>query len=297
MGLGVLFPRTRGRREVERELWERLCLVVSQQDTGWTNGFYRAGEVVAVYLWAVVHDRPTSWACDERNWHGLTPAAFPPQCTMSRRLRSRGVIELLKRVEEALGEDPRRCWLKWMDSKPLPIGSHSKDRDARVGRAGKGFALGYKVHVILGAGPIPSKWRVEPMNTGDAVAARKLVKDLSGEGYLVGDRQFDSNPLHEAASPAHQVVAGQQRPGKNLGHRPHHPGRVHALEMLGREFGKAVLATRGAVERLFGNLTNCAAGLSPLPSWVRRQHRVELWVQAKLLIHAVRSSRPSIAPA
>ena len=126
------------------------------------------------------------------------------------------------------------------------------------------------------------------MNTGDSVTARKLVEQLSGEGYLVGDRQYDSNPLHRAASPQHQVVAAQQRPGQALGHRPHAPSRLHALEMLKRPFGQMLLRYRTQIEREFGNLTSFGAGLGPLPSWVRKSHRVSRWVQAKLMINAIR---------
>ena len=176
-----------------------------------------------------------------------------------------------------------------MDSKPLPIGSCSKDRDARYGRAAKGFARGYKLHTIWGAGPLPSAWRIEPMNVGDSVAARGLIRDLEGEGYLVGDSQYDSNPLYAAAAPTHQVVAPQQRPGRGLGHRPHHPTRLRSLELLAKPFGQALLQCRNQIERDFACLTNFSAGLSPLPSWVRRIHRVRLWVQAKLLINATRN--------
>jgi hypothetical protein len=284
---------------MERELWIQLYCVVVRLDNLWTNGWYRAWEIVVVYLWANIHDRPTSWACQARNWPVDLVRPLPPQCTMSRRLRSRGVQQLLKSVEAELGGDPRRWWVQRMDSKPLPIGPHSKDPDARYGRAAKNFARGYKLHVIWGDGPLPSAWRIEPMNTGDSTAARRLVPELAGEGYLVGDSQYDSNPLHRAASPRYQVVAPQQHPGRALGHRRHEPSRLHALELLTRPLGKALLRYRGDVERLFGSLTNFAAGLSPLPSWVRRPHRVRLWVQAKLLINAIRqsASQPLTAPA
>ena len=41
--------------------------------------------------------------------------------------------------------------------------------------------------------------------------------------------------------------------------------------------------------RNFGNLTNFGGGLSPLPAWVRRLHRVERWVRAKLIVSALRA--------
>jgi hypothetical protein len=47
-------------------------------------------------------------------------------------------------------------------------------------------------------------------------------------------------------------------------------------------------AERTEIERRFGNWTSFGSDLAPQPSWVRRQHRVRLWVQAKLLINADR---------
>jgi len=126
------------------------------------------------------------------------------------------------------------------------------------------------------------------MNVGDSVAAKKLARYLPGEGYLVGDSQYDSNPLYATAAPDYQVVAPQKRPGKGLGHRRHHPARLRSLELLSKPFGQDLLKGRKQIERDFGCLTSFAAGLSPLPNWVRRIHRVRLWVQAKLLINALR---------
>jgi hypothetical protein len=273
---------------MERELWTQLYVIVRRLDSFWTTGFFRASEIVMVYLWAVIHDRPTSWACQERNWTVRRQWPLPSQSTMSRRLRSSSVQVLLKRLEAELAGDPRRWWLQRIDSKPLPVGTHSKDPDAKLGRAARSFARGYKFHAIWGGGPLPSVWQVEPMNAGDATVARHMVAHLPGEGYVVGDSQYDSNPLHRVAAPAHQVVAPQQRPGKGVGHRRHEPSRLRSVELVGRPFGQALLHFRTQIERDFGCLTNFAAGLSPLPSWVRRFHRVRLWVQAKLLINAIR---------
>ena len=229
---------------MERELWNQLYVIVARLDTFWTNGLYRNAEIVVVYLWAVIHDRPTSWTCESKNWDADPPRRLPPQCTMSRRLRSRGVGQLLDCVEAELGGDPQQWWVQRIDSKPLPIGPHSKDTDAKCGRAAGGFARGYKLHAV--------------------------------------------------AAPRHQIVAPPRR-GKNVGrrrHEPsrlhHEPSRIHSVEITKREFGRALLRFRVQIERCFGNLTSFAAGLGPLPSWVRRPHRVKLWVQAKLLINALR---------
>ncbi len=291
---------------MERELWNQLYVIVARLDTFWTNGLYRNAEIVVVYLWAVIHDRPTSWACESKNWDADPPRRLPPQCTMSRRLRSRGVGQLLDCVEAELGGDPQQWWVQRIDSKPLPIGPHSKDTDAKCGRAAGGFARGYKLHAVWGGGVLPSVWQIEPMNTHDSTAGKQLLLKLPGEGYVVGDGQYDSNPLHKVAAPRHQIVAPPRR-GKNVGrrrHEPsrlhHEPSRIHSVEITKREFGRALLRFRVQIERCFGNLTSFAAGLGPLPSWVRRPHRVKLWVQAKLLINALRQLNrrsPKLAPA
>ena len=284
---------------MERELWKQLYVIVVRLDNLWTNALYRTAEIVVVYLWAVIHDRPTSWACDPKNWDPAPPSRLPSQSTMSRRLRSRSVEKLLALVEAELGDDPRQWWVHRIDSKPLPIGPHTKDTDAKYGRAGKGFARGYKFHVVWGGGVLPSVWQIEPMNTHDSAAAKKLLPVLPGEGYVVGDGQYDSNPLHKVAAPRHQIVAPQRR-GKGVGCRRHEPSRLHSVAMTKRKFGEALLRFRVEIERWFGNLTCFGGGLGPLPSWVRRPHRVKLWVQAKLLINALRQknrTNPMLAPA
>lgn len=275
---------------MERELWDQLYRIVVSLDKFVARGLYRNWEIVVVFFWAVVHDRPVVWACQPWNWHSRPPKYLPSQSTMSRRMRSEEVQKLMQAVEAHLGANVQQWWVQRMDSKPLPVGSHSKDRDARLGRAGRGFARGYKLHAIWGPAPLPTCWRIEPMNVGDAPAARKLIAHLNGGGYLVGDKQYDSNPLHAAAAQAgYQLVAPQKRRGRSLGHRPHHPARLRALALSRQPLGKALMDYRDQIERLFGTLTCTSAGLGPLPAWVRRPHRVRLWVQAKLILNALRS--------
>lgn len=282
---------------MERELWNELYrLVVASDNLPW-RGLYRCWEIAVVYYWAVLHDRPVRWACDVKNWTLTPPRPLPAQSTVSRRLRSRHVKQLLTAVESQLRGDPAQWWAQRVDSKPLPVGSHSKDRQARWGRAGKAFAKGYKLHTIWGGAPLPSGWRIESMNVGDALAARRMLGELPGGGYIVGDKQYDSNPLHKtAAQAAFQIVAQQKRVGKQLGHRPHEPARLRSLELVQQPFGKALLRYRDEIERIFGTLTCTAAGLGPLPAWVRGLQRVHLWVQAKLTINALRILRQTRQP-
>ena len=114
---------------MERELWKQLYAMVVRLDNLWTNGLYRHAEILVVYLWAVIHDRPTSWACDPRNWEAAPPVRLPPQSTMSRRLRSRGTKELLDLVESELGGDPRilNCTRLWLSLAILIIGRCARE--------------------------------------------------------------------------------------------------------------------------------------------------------------------------
>jgi hypothetical protein len=254
---------------------------------GW--GTFFDYEIVAVYFWAVVHDRPTCWACDPDNWpEGLRAWSLPSQSTMSRRLRTTEVQRLLHFVERSLVKLQETPWVAAIDGKPMVVGTHSKDPDCHWGRAGRGYAKGYKLHAVYATAPLPQGWEITSLNVGEPEVAARLIPTLNGGGYILGDKQYDSNPLHDVALHAgFQVVAQRKRPLGGLGHRRHSPGRLRSIALLQNDFGKTLYRCRGDIERQFGWLTNHAAGLSPLPNWVRRQSRVQSWVQAKLIIHGL----------
>lgn len=106
-------------------------------DDLWKSGAYSpydASVIVGVYLWAVISDRPTSWACDANYWGRLTPPEpLPRQWIMSRRLRSTRVQQLWQRIVQAVCS-AAIVWLLVVDGKPLTVGSYSKDREARWGK-------------------------------------------------------------------------------------------------------------------------------------------------------------------
>src|ERR1700760_1910570 len=54
--------------------------------------------IVIVFLWACIHDRCVSWACDPANWPAELDRPLPSQSRMSRRLRTVGVTQLLERL-------------------------------------------------------------------------------------------------------------------------------------------------------------------------------------------------------
>ena len=91
-----------------------------------------------------------------------------------------------------------------------------------------------------------------------------------------------------AALRSRRRVAPRKRPHTGLGHHPHHPDRLRAiagLERGGPECARAHKRHRIRVEQALGHLTNLPCGLSPLPNFVRRRHRVARWVLAKITLY------------
>ncbi len=73
---------------MERELWKilyRLTYKLGKHRGGW---LYSTADILVVCFWAVLHDRPTCWAADWRNWpDDLRRFRLPSQRILSRRLR------------------------------------------------------------------------------------------------------------------------------------------------------------------------------------------------------------------
>ena len=289
---------------MERELWAWLMIAI--QDVSrrrWDTAYHThtTATIVRVYLWAVLHDRPTVWACDRRHWDAhCRPATLPSQSTMSRRLRQPEVQAFLDAVGRRLvGQlTPAFCLLKLIDGKPLPVAAHSKDRDATWGRGAGQNARGYKLHLICSGQPMPNLFEVTPLNVSEQSVARRMIPQLTSDedgGYLVGDAGYDDNALYELAARAnHRFVAPRRRPGTGLGKKAFHPDRLRAIETLevaplaGGGFGAGLMRLRTQIERTLGHLAGFFAGLHHLPPWVRGLLRVRTYVHAKLLINAAR---------
>jgi hypothetical protein len=275
---------------MERELWEALCHLAEKLYNRSSRAVYADDVICGVYWWAVIHDRPVQWACQASHWPAEIRRRLPSQPTMSRRLRSSAVEQLLLDVEQTLVAlatvvAPR---VLAIDGKALPVGGLSGDPDAAWGRAAGGLAKGYKLHAVWGDAPLPVAWALSSLNVSERRMAQKLLIALPGEGYVLGDSQYDVNYLYDAAAQAgYQLLAPQQRPSAALGHRRHSPRRIQGLTLLATDFGKKLYRQRLRIEHRFAQLTSFVGGLAPLPFWVRRFNRVKLWVQSKLLINAV----------
>jgi len=202
------------------------------------------------------------------------------------------LIESLEKETLRKQEQPSCYWM--VDGKPLVISSVSKDRQAGYGRAAQSKAKGYKLHAIISHDGCYAAWRVAPMNKDERVMARRLVRTAQINGYLVGDGNYDSNPLHrvcEAQGNLQLVTPPRGGCGKPRCRKKQSTGRLRSLEILENpqpEFGWQLLKDRNGIERKFGNLTSYGGGLTHLPPWARTHRRVHRWTQAKLILHSIK---------
>jgi hypothetical protein len=281
---------------MEYRLYLRIYDIVTA--LGKTHAFARKrfadAWIVLTLAWAALHDRPVSWACAAENWPAAEAwHALPSDATMSRRLRTVGVLTLMAQAEAAVRDLFPAGLFKMVDAKPLPVGGASGDPDATCGRAARGKARGYKLHVAWDTrdGGAVAAWSLADMKTNEkAVAARDLIPRLPPFAYLAADNQYDGNRMFDltAAAGGQLVVAPRRKAPAGLGHRRQSPHRLRGLALAAGPVGRAMLHARGEVERRLGAWTSAAGGLGPLPNWVRRPRRVARWVWAKLLIYHVR---------
>jgi hypothetical protein len=260
---------------MERELWVRLYHLVMEvgQSLRLIDVTYQPHVIALVFLWAALHDRPVCWACQERNWSTTTlrPASLPSPSTLSRRLRrvdtAMFMRALIQRVRQE--EDPRLVAI--IDAKPLPIGGAGKDPEARCGRGAGMWARGYKLYAVWAGRAIPETYSVYPMNASENKVAEEMIPELAHGGYLLGDGEYDANPVFEAAGAAgYQLLAPREDPNAGLGHVRQSPYRRRCIELMRSSFGREVFKLRGTIERHYGTLTAFGSGLSPLPAWVTK---------------------------
>jgi hypothetical protein len=255
--------------------------------------------IIMVYLWSVINDRPVSWACDEQNWEkDQLDRPLPSNGTMSRRLRTVGVLQLMERLQMTLTDASPTPLVKTVDSKPMVVGAYSKDKDAKRGRLSERlFARGYRLHALCHDRTVRS-WLIAPMNLHDSQVAPQLLDRLEGGGgYAVADNAYDTNHCHaHAAAADHQLVAPPRFGNRHVRDaRGNLPQRLRTLDLLAsplercgepNRFGIALYNLREKAESCFGELS--IKGLNYLPAWVRGPRRVALYAAAKLTLHAWR---------
>lgn len=278
---------------MERELWPPLYRAVRAVAKRFRQKYvsFQPWVLVALLLWAALHDRPLAWACCPKNWSTtkLRPPRLPHRSTLGRRLDGLAVGAFLRQLEQDLRDRGQRGLLSFLDGKPLPVSGVSKDPDAAWGRGAGGQAKGYKLHALWADRALPEAWEVTPLNESEQAVARRLLRQAPGAGYLLADGNYDASPLFDAAAAAgYRLVVPLPDPGAGRGHHYQSPHRLRCLELVRGDFGRDLLRLRARVERAFGNAVSFGGGLGPLPAWVRGLGRVRSWVWAKLLINAAR---------
>lgn len=132
------------------------------------------------------------------------------------------------------------------------------------------------------------------MSKDKRVMAGRLLRSTLLQGYLVADSNYDSNRLHaigDRLGNLQMVVPRRYGPERGYGHKRQIPGRLRSTEILEGPFpgfGRQMKLARTEIERRFGHLTNWGGGLNGLPAWVRTHRRVHRWVQAKLVLTALK---------
>jgi hypothetical protein len=277
---------------MEYQLWKTIVALTTTLDKAHQSGCdYSDGCIVSVWYWAVIHDRPVGWACQQRHWPvHRRREPLPSEATMSRRLRTPSVLALLAELERRVVA-PQQSELFWMiDGKPLPISGCSKDVQSGYGRSTGGKARGYKVHAIVSGRGAIAQWRVAPMNKDERVMAQRMLRRPAIQGYLLADSNYDSNKLHELCDQQESLQLLTRRrygPNYKTGHRRQSPGRLRSMARLENPypaFADRLLEHRSEIERQFSQWTSWGGGLAHLPAWVRTHRRVHRWVQAKLVL-------------
>lgn len=280
---------------MERELWSILSKNIARLERKYHNEArtHQTGRVVRVFLWAALHDRPTYWACERRNWVGVKPPRhLPDQSTMSRRLRCKDTEQMLDELAQRLNDLGYESLVHYVDGKPLTVSRHSIDADARHGRGAGGMDRGYKLHAIYTENNRPIAWEVTPLNQKESKVAARLLEGQSVSSYLLADGAYDANHLYDrVAEQGGCFLAAKARPNaRGIGHHRHSPHRIEALQRLAKpsDFVADLVNERRRVETRFAHLTNFGGGLTCLPPWVRTLPRVSKWVTAKILIRLAR---------
>lgn len=260
--------------------------------------------IVAMYVWAVKHDRAMMWACDRRNYTWLfRPRKLPSVSQFHRRVRSERVRQILQRVNDDLAGSSLATDVMMIDGKALLVSGVSKDPDARCGYACGGLmGKGYKLHAYVTQDERFLCWCVRPLNEHEMPIATYMLGHLppmSQRSLILADGNYDAHSYHKAvdASDAKLVAHLRGQAGHAVTLRQMGPSRRELLELnrTKKPLVRMVLRERDIIERSFAHLTSYGGGLGPLPAFVRRLSRVTRWVGTKIaLYHARRKVRLSM---
>lgn len=287
---------------MERELWRVVRWALRRLPRRRpVHALYDNREILAVYLWAVLHDRSVLWATVRNNWPVQAwKRRLPDQSTMSRRLRDPLVITDFERLLDIIQRRLKRPGSGLIvDGKPLIVSEFTLDKQAAIGWGTGRMCKGYKLHAL-----IDDCWRIlafeiRPMNDSEQAVACGLVQRahqrrvLPVNAELLADASYDSRHLYKAADDANIRLVTQRRFPHTSVQATSHPHRVEAIKRLEQEPGALAIfkKRRVTVEHFFGALASAGGGLHALPPWARGLRRASLWTAAKLVLFSVRNTR------
>lgn len=268
--------------------------------------------IVAMFLWAVANDRPQCWACNRTHYSSVfrPRKRLPSVSQFNRRVSSPRTQRILSLVHEELAGDLTATALTYLDGKPLIVGVASKDPDAKRGHVMGGFARGYKLHAWMTEDRRLPLWCLTSLNTGEVPVARLMVQhveQLSQRSLTLADGNYDTYDLHKEldALGGRLLVPLRQDPDTAVRHpvslRQMGPARRELIHVRHQHphLVRLVYRQRVNAEGILGNLCSYGGGLTSLPPWARRLHRVRRWVGGKItLYHArlrVRSRQKRVA--
>lgn len=271
---------------MEGRVWETV-LRLSPADQSASKRFsFSDRRILMVVLWAVLHDRPMSWACRPEHWpDAWRPDRLPHPSTISRCSRRTDLARARERVyQRTLDELNDGGRYAAIHGRPLLVGGASKDPDARAGRAVRGMGRGYKLHAVVDARHVTVAYAIRPLNEAEQTVGCALMEAIPKRfTRIVGDTLYDSMRLHRAAEQTAHKLYTPLRQGR-VGRRKQ-PRRLQLLRLLQRAVGRRLLHWRDEIERTFGQASSLSFGFKGLPAWARRRHRVERWMWAKIVLH------------
>jgi hypothetical protein len=250
--------------------------------------------VLRMWLWATLHDRPMCWACSRTSYNSLfRPRRLLSVSRFSRRLRTRRFARLRVLLHRVLTDHGHHSAVGYLDGKALPVGECTTDPDARDGAVTTGrFRRGYKLHARADGLGFFVEYRVRPLNEGEALIARKLLRRLDRDTLVLADANYDSRKLYGAIERRGArflcPVKGRATKARTFRRMPESRRQAVRLWRDKRVMAEAAMGLRATIERLFAHLTGFGGGLGPLPAWARTLRRVRLWVDAKLAIYHAR---------
>jgi hypothetical protein len=270
---------------MEGLLWNILRKLLAAVHDGCPRGIYSERDILMVWLWAILFDRPLCWACQAEHWPAqFRPRRLPHPSTLSRRLKSAATSQEIQRLHQATVAHFKIEKMAIIDGKPLIVSDVSQDPEATNGRGTRGMARGYKMHCVISPSGVVEAFEVQPLNVNERVPARRLLGQLpAGVRRALADGNYDSGPLHSSLKP-HRVKLYTPIINNYAGPRSH-PRRRVLQRLMNHPLGQKLRHFRDHIERCLARMGNIGFGLKGLPNWVRRLTRVTNWISGKILLY------------